>query len=227
MAKYEPHPTQEGKFQCTECNYGHDTGKSRQAVNSHYNRMHKTEEKSTSPPTMEGDNSESLEVEEKPDWLKFDMSGEEENVEVISINPLAKSFIHGLSNKTIPTSDKELKMYYEHQGKMLAWIFTGVLDPIVSWYGRAITANQNFTVRRSNDDVELLESASAQWLEYRDLSIPLTPDIVMATTIGSMYAPALYKIHKKRHPSKPSLWRKFKARRALKKALKAERDANA
>ena len=232
MAKYVKHPTDERKFHCPLCDYGvgEGEGKSRQAVSAHFNSTHKENEKSPSTPTLEADNVESLKVEEKskPDWLKFDMTDEETDVETISISPLAQSFIKGLSKEgRDPSTPKELKQYYQHQGKMLTWIFTGVIDPLVSWYGKTITTDPSFNVARSNADVQILEETSSQWLEYRQISLPVTPDIVMAATVGSLYIPAFHKIHKNRDPSRPSLFKRWRQRRALKKALKKERIVNA
>ena len=77
MAKYEKHPTDEGKYQCPICDYGHGegNGKSRQAVSKHF-KIH------ASDPIVEADIPESLNIEieenddSKPEWLSFDMSEE-------------------------------------------------------------------------------------------------------------------------------------------------------
>ena len=224
MAKYEKHPTDEGKYQCPICDYGHGegNGKSRQAVSKHF-KIH------TSDPIEEADIPESLNIkieendDSKPEWLSFDMSDESGEVETESISPLASSFIKGMSKQELPTTQKELRQFYQTQGKMMSWIFTGIIDPLISWYGRAITTNPDFKVSRSEGDVELLTDSSAQWLEYRQIQLPVTTDIIMGVTVASMYAPVMYKIHKKRDPNRPSLFKRWKMRRTLRKAMKQER----
>ena len=229
MPKYEKHDVDEGRYQCPLCDYGHGegNGKSRQAITSHWNKVHKESEKSASTPTLEGENVE-IRESTKPQWLNFDMSGEDEKVETISISPLAQSFIKGLSKEgRNPQTPKELKQYYEHQVKMLTWFFTGIIDPLFIWYGRTITTNANFDIKRSASDIQLMEESSTQWLEYRQIDLPVTPDIIMAVTVGSMYLPVVRKIHKNRDPNRPSFIKRWRQRRALRKALKQERMNNA
>ena len=156
------------------------------------------------------------------------MTSEDEKVETISISPLAQSFIKGLSKEgRNPQTPKELKQYYEHQGKMLTWFFTGIVDPLFVWYGRTITTNANFDIKRSASEIQLMEESSTQWLEYRQIDLPVTPDIIMAVTVGSMYLPVVRKIHKNRDPNRPSFIKRWRQRRALRKALKEERNRNA
>lgn len=224
MPKYEKHSTDEGKYQCPICDYGHGegNGKSRQAVSKHFDKLH-------SDPPLEAEIPISLDIEieenddTKPEWLSFDMSSEDEEIKPQTISPLAASFIKGMSNRELPTTQKELREYYQSQGKMLSWLFTGIIDPLISWYGRAITTDSNFKIQRSDSDIELLTNSSAQWLEYRQIQLPITPDIIMATTVGSMYVPIMYKIHRKRDPNRPSFFKRWKMRRALRKAMKQER----
>ena len=48
MSKALPHPTDEGKWMCSDCDYGHGegNGKSRNAVYKHWNKHHKNAERS-------------------------------------------------------------------------------------------------------------------------------------------------------------------------------------
>ena len=72
MPKYEKHDVDEGRYQCPLCDYGHGegNGKSRQAISSHWNKVHKETEKSASTPTLEGENVE-IRESTKPQWLNF------------------------------------------------------------------------------------------------------------------------------------------------------------
>jgi hypothetical protein len=239
MAKYEKHDTDKGKYQCPVCQYGHGkgNGKSRQSVSRHYNALH-AEETPSAPttPKTKTDATERVDVNEAeisddepstPEWLTFDMGDEsDEEPSTVSISPTAASVLKGMAaGADPPKSPKALKDFYEQQGRMMRWVFAGGIDPLFSWYGKSITTNPNFTIKRSKADWELFETVSANWLEYHGVQLPITPNIIMAGTIASMYAPVFLKIQRERDPKKPSLFRRFRQRRALRKALKAEKEA--
>jgi hypothetical protein len=235
MAKYEPHPTDEGKFQCTLCEYGHGegNGKSRQSVNRHYNAAHGDKKvEATVIPIEEEETIERVDliddetvILDDPDWFSFDMSNdEEEEVATISISPGAASVLKGMRNNpdTI-SSPKQLEDFYNQQARMMKWVFAGAVDPLFGWYGRGITADPDFTVTRSKSDWKLFEEVAASWLSYREIQLPITPDVVMFGTVLSMYAPVIAKVNRKRSPNRPSLWSRWKSKRAMKKALKREK----
>ena len=222
MAKYEKHSTDPNKYQCPECDYSHGegNGKSRQGVSIHFKKTHENIEEIPVEPI-----TEEIRVEEfddtKPEWLNFDMSNEEDESATVSISPLASTLLRGMvSDEEVPKSAKAMKEYYKQQGKMMRWIFSGFVDPIFGWWGKSITADETFEVKRTSSDWELFEDASTNWLEYHGMSIPLTPDMVMVGTIGSFYLPVIATVHRKRDPSRMSIFKKWRTRRALKKALK-------
>lgn len=236
MAKYEKHSTDEGKYQCPICEYGHgpNNGKSRQSVSKHYNALHAENTPSaTIEPKTEKEAIQGVDVNEPvfddipdstPEWLSFDMSGEDEESPTVSLSPTAASVLKGMAaGADPPSSPKALKEFYEQQGKMMKWVFAGVVDPLFSWYGKSITTDPDFEIKRSKADWELFEGVSANWLEYHGIQLPVTPDIIFAGTLASFYAPVVIKIHRKRDPSKPSIFRRFKARRAMRKALKKKK----
>ena len=215
---------EDGKYQCPECDYGHDGGRSRQAVTKHYNKHHLKEcEESTSDPLLETENQESSE----PEWLRFDETPktEDDDSETVSVSPIASTLLRGMvSDAEPPKSAKALKEYYQQQGKMIRWIFSGLVDPLLGWYGRGVTADENFEVKRSESDWALFEDASANWCEYHGMSVPVTPDVVMAGTVATFYAPVLAKISRRRDPSRPSIFKRWRQRRALRKALKTKKE---
>jgi uncharacterized Zn finger protein (UPF0148 family) len=245
MAKYEPNP--DGKFQCPICEYGHGigNGKSRQSVSKHYNSNHaeKAEEVPSKPqekpdatigPKTEKEPIERVDVNDTiiddsepstPDWFTFDMS--EDNLEsepiTVSISPTASTVLRGMATGgEPPSSPKAIREFYEQQGKMMRWIFAGGVDPLLSWYGKGITADKDFTITRSSADWKLFEDVSATWLEYHGIQVPVTPDIIMAGTVISFYAPVFSKIHKQRDPNRPTLFSRWRSRRAMRKALKQQ-----
>lgn len=230
MAKYEKND--EGKYQCPVCEYGRgENGKSRQSVSKHYNALHAEESPApTVEPKTENTPIEGVDVNDgvfddsspnTPEWLQFDMSEDDEDAPTVSLSPTASSVLKGMREGNEPPSNpKALKEFYEQQGKMMKWIFAGVVDPAFSWYGKSITTDPDFSITRSKADWELFESVSSSWLEYHGVRLPVTPDIIFAGTIASFYAPVMLKIHRKRDPLKPSVWSRFKSRRAMRKALK-------
>jgi hypothetical protein len=235
MAKYKPHITDDKKFQCTLCEYGSGVGngKSRQSVNRHFNAAHGDEkaeaviipiEEETAAERVDLIDDETV-ISDDPDWFSFDMSEEEEEeVATISISPGAASVLKGMRNNpdTI-SSPKQLDDFYKQQARMMKWCFAGAVDPIFGWYGRAITADPDFAVTRSKSDWKLFEDVASSWLSYREIQLPITPDVIMAGTVLSMYAPVIAKVNRKRSPNRPSLWSRWKSKRAVKKALKKEK----
>tara|TARA_R110001606_G_scaffold389173_1_gene555080 strand:+ start:521 stop:1288 length:768 start_codon:yes stop_codon:yes gene_type:complete len=247
MAKYEKNP--DGKYQCPICEYGHgsENGKSRQSVTKHYNSNHaeKAEEpplKPTESPTAtigpkdEEDPILRVDVKEgpaddfepsTPDWFTFDMSEDElsDDPVTVSISPTASTVLRGMATGgEPPSSPKAIREFYEQQGKMMRWIFAGGVDPLISWYGKGITADENFNIKRSSSDWELFEDVSSTWLEYHGIQVPVTPDIIMAGTVLSFYAPVFAKIHKQRDPNRPTILSRWRSRRAMRKALKQQRE---
>ena len=72
MSKAIPHPTDEGKWMCSVCDYGHGegNGKSRNAVYKHWNKHHK--------------NSESILIEAEPSTTVYEAA--EENTDFVQID---------------------------------------------------------------------------------------------------------------------------------------------
>ncbi len=226
---------EDGKYECPMCDYGHDGGRSRQAVTKHFNAAHgddKKTEEIPSDPLLEGAKSVNLEpsetLDDGPEWLKFaefSSAEVEDDPSTVSVSPLASTLLRGMvSDEEPPSSPKAMREYYQQQGKMMRWLFSGFVDPLFAWYGRGVTADDTFAIERSTSDWTLFEDAASNWCEYRGVSVPVTPDIVMIGTVASFYAPVVTKIHRQRDPSKPSLWRRWKARRAVRKALKAKKE---
>ena len=224
MANYVKHESDENKYQCPDCDYGcgEGNGKSRQGVSNHFKRNHiKETEESPSDPLLEVPISETS--DEEPEWLKFSIDDSEEDSATVSVSPLASTLLRGMvSDEEPPKSPKALREYYKQQGKMMRWIFSGFIDPMFSWWGRGTTGDDKFSIKRSSSDWELFEDASSNWLEYRGMSIPLNPDMIMVGTIASFYIPVVSQVHSKRDPNRMTFLKKWRARRALKKALKRE-----
>ena len=221
MARYIPHPEIENKFMCSLCDYG-SNGMSRQSVNNHFKKTH-----------VESENPEIGEpeilIEEPviidPDWMKV-RDTEEGEVKFTSLPPVAKGALKFFSsNREPPKAGASLKAFYSKQGKMLTWFFRGIIDPLIQAYGRGVMGEKgkDFSIKRSKDEWQLFEGIATEWVEYREVSIPVSPDMLMIGCVGSFYVPPLKVIHQKRDPAKPSLFGRLKMRVTnwrLKRALK-------
>ena len=81
-----------------------------------------------------------------------------------------------------------------------------------------------YEIKRTPQVWALFEGISEQWLEYRQIVLPVTPDIMMAGCIGSFYVPQIYNIQRNRDKTKSfsplSVWRRWRMKRKLRKEAK-------
>ena len=218
MARYIPHPSAENKYTCSECEYGIEKGVSRQAVNAHFKRDHMETESIPDEVEVEPDSiSVNDSVKEpiiEPEWMTVGDS-EEGEISFSSLPAPAKGALKFFSqNREAPSGSKSLKAFYQKQGRMLTWLARGVLDPLVSMYGRGVMGEKgkDFSIKRTKDEWKLFEGIATEWVEYREVSIPVNPDLLMIGCVGAFYIPPLKAISTKRDPAKPSLWGRLKRR---------------
>ena len=218
MARYIPHPTEPNKYSCSECEYGLDKGVSRQSVNTHFKREHTAPEPVPDEVEEEPDsttvNDSVSEPTIEPEWMTVGDS-EEGEVTFTSLPAPAKGALKFFSqNREVPSGSKSLKAFYEKQGRMLTWFARGVLDPLMTMYGRGVMGERgkDFTIKRSKDEWKLFEGIATEWVEYREISIPVNPDLLMIGCVGAFYVPPLKAISSQRDPEKPSLWGRLKRR---------------
>jgi len=167
--------------------------------------------------------------DDTPDWLNFsvDVDTGEDTISNESLPPIATSVLsHWYQSGGFPKTQENIKAFYRQQARMMRWFFNGIVDPLVSWYGKSLTSNEKFEIRRSAQEWELFEGISEQWLEYRQIILPVTPDIMMAGCVGSFYVPQVWNIHKNRDKSKAFGFRGMYKRWKLKRKLKREAKRN-
>ena len=227
MARYISHPSEPNKYSCSECSYGLEKGVSRQSVNSHFKREHMDPE-SESVKIVDGDDdlssvndsakatahADTPSIDIEPEWMTVGDS-EEGEVTFTSLPAPAKGALKFFSqNREVPSGSKSLKAFYEKQGRMLTWFARGVLDPLMTMYGRGVMGERgkDFTIKRSKDEWKLFEGFATEWVEYREISIPVNPDLLMIGCVGAFYVPPLKAISSQRDPEKPSLWGRLKRR---------------
>jgi len=221
MAKYEKHPEIEGKYRCPICDYGHKKGRSRQAVSAHYDKVHgekaqnvqeDVQESRTTPEPIEAqetplEGQETIPIEftidETPEWLRSGSVDESEDP--ITPSPMkapVKGFLKSLQKEAKATpgkkrSQKEHQAYLKQQGRIARWAFVCV-DRLVVWWGRGVLEDRSWDITRSQDEWNLIESATVEFMDHRGLSIPISPDLVFLGTITAAYAPPILHVQKNR-----------------------------
>lgn len=248
MGRYEKHPRIKGKYQCTVCDYGHKDGRSRQAVSKHFKQAHENSEAQTpehkgeddtlvldpealgSFTSLQRNDEEIREIDtdiKEPEWLSVDFN-DDEGALVQSIPSPVKGLISSLSKHHDPDKPRtkaEAKAWFKQQARMVRFFLSGVADPLVSWWGRGVMANPDFKITRSAEEWAMTEDVTAQWLEYRGITVPVNPDVLMVGTLGALYLPPIGHVMKNRDPTRPrksigGIFQRWRQRRAIRKALR-------
>jgi len=185
MKKAVKHEFDEGKWQSNFDNYGHGegNGKSRTSIYKHFKKMQ-----------LEpvDDNSEEIPIDEKPKWSTSDWMNSDE-VEV------------GSSTIPKPLSDiaagKITEMDFKAQGKIVRTMYVG-LDRLITHWGRGVMSQPDWTIERTPEDLDSMELATVNMLNYYDIRIPISPPMIWGVTIGSAYVPKISYVMKNRDPSR-------------------------
>ena len=241
--KYEKHPFDKGKYQSTVSNYGHGkgNGKSRQAVSKHYDKFTAENEPSIEAPSepenepvVGTDQIEDFDVKmqseefnpSEPEWLRVERDEEGGDPEVGSIPLPVRGVLKGLQG-AVNASEftvTEMREFFKHQARMVRFFLSGVVDPLVSWWGKGVTSDPTYAIKRTSEEWKMTEEITAQWMEYRGVSVPLNPDILMVGCIGALYAPPIAEIRKNADPTRPkrgplAIFQRWRQRRTLRRAL--------
>lgn len=239
--RYEPHPTDEGKFQSVFDEYGHGegNGKTRQSINRRWRQTEKAKNEAieASEPRVEATNLDESPTEEAGEgrggdssvheWLSIPSEdGGESKVEAL-VSP-AQGLLRAFTSKgeVAPKSKAELEAWNRQQARLIRYIFSGAIDPLVSAYGRGVMGEKgkDWKIERTPDEWEVFEAVTTQWVEHHQLSLDLNPNLLMAGAVLTYYVPPVTHIHRNRDPEKPSVFRrmknrvvKWRAKRRLKK----------
>ena len=213
----EPNP--DGKYQCTACDYGHEIGKSRQAVIKHYKKTHVEKEEPNDAPIID----DTFETEEKPD-IEFIPIEEKEEVPQDNEEPIwlsmgsdedgpsepkrlkapIRDFLRSLRMQSQgvgsePASRAELVAQRKVHHRLLTWIWGGA-DRLYTIWGKMMTQDRKYVYEKSQAENGILATATLDSLEYHniDVNMMLNPDVVLAVTIGTFYGPETVKVVRKR-----------------------------
>tara|TARA_R110002012_G_scaffold298759_2_gene497390 strand:- start:103 stop:723 length:621 start_codon:yes stop_codon:yes gene_type:complete len=177
------HPTDSDKWMSNFDDYGHGegNGKSRNSIYKHFRKLNAPKK---------------IEVEEvenggdgfiKTDW----MDDSSETVKAKTIPEPLSEMVDG--------KFKEFNL--KSQGHVIRTMFIGV-DRLLTHWGRGVMSNPEWTIDRTDEDYDTLETSTLQLMEYYDVRIPVTPPMIWAVTIGSAYAKPVSHVMKNRDPNR-------------------------
>ena len=212
MARAEKHDFDEGKYQCTSCDYGHGSGngKSRQAVYKHWNLHHKTESETIEVhETVQEQEAYSLpEIDEEVDdwgsisWLNPD---EEEDVIPHTIPSPMRRLAEAREGSQLMAAHRTMEK------SLVRWGFLG-LDRLMTWWGRGVMSKPDWELKRSHQDYDILQDSTISLMDAYGIRVPASPWMVWGTIVGSAYAPPMIHIQRNADPNRK--------RRGLKGLLK-------
>jgi len=191
MVKAVKHEFDEGKWQSSFDDYGHGegNGKSRNAIYKHFKKINSEPKEQ---PSIIKEPKEIPVEETETKWNSSDWMNHEEKE---------------VKSKTIPkplsdmASGKMEEMDLKSQGKIVRTMFVG-LDRLITHWGRGVMSDDSWSIERTSDDYDTLESATVNMLAYYNVRIPVSPPMVWGVTIGSAYLPPITHVVKNRDPSK-------------------------
>ena len=228
------------KWGCSQCDYGHDVGKSRNAVYKHFKAHHQTtienpqdhaksEEFSTGSQysVSETDNLHKIEENaENDDFVKNDPISSDENSSnstesgwgEIDWNETDSGEVP--KSRTIPNAVKMAGQGFDPrtQGHLVRMGFKA-LDRALSHYGRGVMSDPEYSIERSEGDYDALEQSTVDMMVHYGVSVPVNPLMLWSVTVGSAYAPPLMHIRKNADPNRPKkgllrgLFGRFRRRR--------------
>ncbi len=230
MSKAIPSRADPEKWGCSICDYGHDVGKSRNAVYKHHKTKHQNLTNSTLSETgSQSTDSETTNFTQNPenteneDFVKNEGISSDENswgnVEWDDDTDQAPP-----KAKTIPSGVKAMQGGFDPrtQGHLVRMGFKA-LDRFVTHYGRGVMSDPTYVLERSEDDYDALESSTVDMMIHYGISVPVNPLMMWSITMGTAYVPPLMHIRKNADPNRPKrallggIFGRFRRRRSRKK----------
>ena len=188
MSKVQKHPSDEGRYQSAVATYGHGAGqgKSRSAVYKHLSSLDTITELSD-------------EQAEHTDFVESD----EPSMSSTTQNPTEFESISWLDEEesetppTIPTPIRKLasgdpafmsEAQRASQDILFRWGWGGI-DRGLSWWGKGVMGNPEWSIERHPHDYDALTAATSNLMDKHGLSISLNAELVFAVVVSSAYAP--------------------------------------
>jgi len=204
------------KWGCSQCDYGHDVGKSRNAVYKHFKKIHQNSTNSTlsetgsqssgfSDPqiTQNREEDENVDFVQNENESESEISQNQENSEWGSVEweepdgPAPKA-------KTIPNGLKGMQGGFNPatQGHLVRMGFKA-LDRAVTHYGRGVMSDPTYSLERTEDDYDALQSATVDMMMHYGISVPVNPLMLWSVTVGTAYVPPMMHIRRNADPNRP------------------------
>lgn len=238
--KATPSRANPSKWGCSQCEYGHSEGRSRNGVYKHFNKNHTSsdfEEKSnftkqarSSSVSNEDNFTKSVQDSEESvssdyvqnetldwgsvEWEESTSSGEMPKARTIP-KPLS-DIAHGKVSAVSAAA----------QGQVVRFGFM-TLDRMLTHWGRGVMSKPEWEIERSPADYDTLEASTVALMDHYGVSVAVSPLMVWTATVGSAYAPPLMHIRKNADPNRKGrigglLRRLIPRRRKKKKKEEAE-----
>ena len=226
------------KWGCAECDYGHDSGKSRNGVYKHHKKMHESvssentpknelKNKSRSTPKISEENlTESVSTDyvqneyenSGNDWGSIEWEETEEGT------PKPRTIPEPLSDMA---KGKVSAISSAAQGQVIRFCFMS-LDRMLTHYGRGVMNSPDWEVERAPSDYDTLEASTLGLMAHYGVVVPVSPLMVWTATVGSAYAPPLMHIRKNADPNRKGrfsgMLRRLIPRRRKKKKVEVVED---
>lgn len=228
------------KWGCSQCDYGHDVGKSRNAVYKHFKSNHqptivnaqdhaKTEQFSTASQYSDSETENLHKIEENTennDFVKNDPISSDDNPSNSTETDWGEIDWNDSDSgeppktRTIPNAVKMAGQGFDPrtQGHLVRMGFKA-LDRALSHYGRGVMSDPDYSIERSDGDYDALEQSTVDMMVHYGVSVPVNPLMLWSVTVGSAYAPPLMHIRKNADPNRPKkgllrgLFGRFRRRR--------------
>tara|TARA_R100000908_G_C3748064_1_gene143058 strand:- start:78 stop:779 length:702 start_codon:yes stop_codon:yes gene_type:complete len=231
MSKVQPHPFDEGKYQSTFDDYGHGkgNGKSRNAIYKHAKKIQNRESETVKIETQTEDIAQNQEVsDEIPIWTNDDSTEPQEFEEWGSVEWDGEEV--DVTPHTIPEPISRLNatkaaLDYESMGKLVRFGFIG-LDRMITHWGRGVMNKPDWSLKRSKQDYDVLESSTVDVMHQYGINIPVSPLAIWGITVSAAYAPPINHIRKNADPNRKKRIFKWPFRRKKKKEEVVKNDIN-
>jgi len=204
------------KWGCSQCDYGHDVGKSRNGVYKHFKTKHQNLTNSTTSETasqssdfsepqitQNQQNDENVDFVQNADESGSEISQNREQSEWGSVEwdepdePTPKA-------KTIPSGLKGMQGGFNPatQGHLVRMGFKA-LDRAVTHYGRGVMSDPSYSLERTEDDYDALQSATVDMMMHYGIQVPVNPLMLWSVTVGTAYVPPMMHIRRNADPNRP------------------------
>jgi hypothetical protein len=204
MSKALPHPTDEGKWMCSDCDYGHGegNGKSRNAVYKHWNKHHKNVEsiliETESNTTVYETTEENTDFVQSDDSSTFEWGsigwGDPETDEEVVPKTIPSVFAESLNRPNTALSAAGTK-------QILRMGYIG-LDRLITHWGRGVMSNREWKIERHSADYDALQDSTWAVMQHYGVAVNVSPVAAWAATVGTAYVPPLVHIQQNADPNR-------------------------